>query len=82
MNLKHGHAPSFCPDHNKRKYRSRNQALRAGETKYGVRTNAYRCPVCSHWHLTRRGTQLDERRDTTAEAADALVEALGIGGAE
>lgn len=73
-------ARNYCVKHDKRKYRSRNQALRAGESKYGVRTDAYCCPKCGHWHLTRQGTRLDPNRDTALDAADALVDALGIGG--
>lgn len=77
-----GTAPAYCPAHAKRKYRSRNVALRAGEAKNGVRTDAYRCAACGCWHLTRRGTRLDERLDgyhSALDAADELVAALGIG---
>ena len=78
--MRRGHAPAYCAAHNKRKYRSRNAALRAGKQKYGVESNAYRCPTCGSWHLTRQGTRLDPRRDTARDAADALYDALGIGG--
>lgn len=77
-----GAAPAYCAKHAKRKYRSRNVALRAGEAKYGVRSDAYKCPQCGSWHLTRRGTRLDENQAEHYEAedvADALVAALGIG---
>jgi hypothetical protein len=74
-----------CSRHKKRKYRSRNQALRAGEAKYGVRTEAYLCPKCGRWHLTRRGTRLDDQQREhfkSIDAAEQLVSALGIGGDE
>lgn len=74
-------SPTWCAKHDKRKYTSRAQALKAGEQKYGTKSNAYRCWTCGHWHLTRRGTLLDDRReaDRSADsAADALVDALGI----
>lgn len=75
-------SPTWCAKHDKRKYTSRAQALKAGEQKYGAKSNAYPCPECHTWHLTRRGTRLDDRlqRETSAnDAADALVDALGIG---
>ena len=77
-------SPTWCSKHNKRKYTSRAQALKAGEQKYGTKSNAYVCE-CGSWHLTRRDTRLDEARQSEASAnaaADALVDALGIGGDE
>lgn len=78
-------SPTWCAKHDKRKYTSRAQAIKAGEQKYGTKSNAYPCPACHYWHLTRRNTRLDEARQSEASAnaaADALVDALGIGGDE
>jgi hypothetical protein len=78
-------SPTWCSKHDKRKYTSRAQALKAGEQKYGTRTSAYACPHCACWHLSRRGSRLDPSLQSEAsanEAADALVAALGIGGDE
>jgi hypothetical protein len=74
-------SPTWCAKHDKRKYTSRAQALKAGEQKYGAQSNAYLC-ACGSWHLTRRNTRLDPNRATESsanDAADALVAALGIG---
>jgi hypothetical protein len=77
-------SPTWCAKHDKRKYTSRAQALKAGEQKYGEKSNAYLCS-CGSWHLTRRNTRLDPARATETSAnaaADALVDALGIGDGE
>lgn len=67
-----------CRDAKKRKYNSRESALRAGLQRYGTTSNAYRCPFCSRWHLTRQDVpQLDHD-----PAIERLVDALGIGGGE
>jgi hypothetical protein len=65
-----------CRKAKKRRYNSREAALRAGTQRYGTTSNAYRCIWCDRWHLTRRDVpQVDE--DPQIER---LVEALGIGG--
>ncbi len=64
-----------CRKAKKRKYNSRQAALRAGTQRYGTTSNAYRCPFCERWHLTRQGVpQHDE--DPQIEQ---LFDALGIG---
>lgn len=74
-------SPTWCSRHNKRKYTSRKQALKASEQKYGAESNAYLCNECGSWHITRRDTRLDPTRQAEAtanEVADRLVAALGI----
>lgn len=70
MSLKH------CRKARKRKYNSREAALRAGTQRYGTTSNAYECAACGRWHLTRRGVPQSDY-DPQIER---LVAALGIGG--
>lgn len=65
-----------CRDARKRKYNSREAALRAGMQRYGTTSNAYRCRACDRWHLTRSGVP-EHDEDPQIER---LVDALGIGG--
>ena len=36
----------------KTRYPSRERAMNAGLTKYGMVMRAYRCPICLGWHIT------------------------------
>jgi hypothetical protein len=65
-----------CRRAKKRKYNSRQAALRAGTQRYGTTGNAYVCSWCGRWHLTRRGVPQNDN-DPHIEQ---LVKALGIGG--
>lgn len=63
--------PKLCrPAGGKHKYNSRAAAMRAGVQRYGSAGNAYRCPACDRYHLTRRGVP---KRD---EQIEQLVEVL------
>lgn len=46
-----------CPDNNKVMFRTRQQAIRAAmkaSTRSGTPIRMYRCPACSHVHLTKK----------------------------
>lgn len=49
-----------CRRTKKRRYNSREAALRAGTQRYGTTSNAYVCRHCGKWHLTRQGTPEQE----------------------
>lgn len=68
-----------CRDAKKRKYNSREAALRAGTQRYGTTSSAYRCRFCSKWHLTRSGVPQADHDPAIERLADAL---LGSGGAK
>jgi hypothetical protein len=64
-----------CRKAKKRKYNSREAALRAGTQRYGTTSNAYVCGHCSKWHLTRSGVPQPD----VDPQIDRLFDALGIG---
>lgn len=64
-----------CRKAKKRKYNSRAAALRAGTQRYGesYARDAYRCPDCSTWHLTRAGVKQRDFDDGVEQLAAALL---------